>query len=366
VGVSEADLALMERAIGLAERARQSGEPPFGALIADADGRVVSQANDEVRGGRDLSLHAEVLSVRRACRVAGSSLRGHTLYTTVEPCPMCFTAAWLARVDRIVFGATMAEVALVTRGAQRELMVPAARMNELSGEPLQLEAGVSSERALSLFGRRPETTRGDRALVLVDFQRDFCEQGGYADRLFGSSWAREVLPRAHELLLAARRAGVLVVHTREGYAPDLSDCAEQRRERSARAGAAIGATGPLGRFLIRGEEGHDFVPLLRPEPDELVIDKASYGAFARTRLEQELESRGIKHLYFAGVTADVCVHTSLREATDRGFFCHYVTDAISTFDAELRAACERMVEVEGGIWGELTDTRRAIEELTAS
>jgi biuret amidohydrolase len=359
-----ADSAMMERALGVAERARVSGEPPFGALIVGPDGRVVSQANDEVRAGRDLSLHAEVLAVRRACREVGSSLHGHTLYTTVEPCPMCFTAAWLARVERLVFGATMADVARVTRGAQRELMVPSARMNELSGEPLELEGGVFAERCASLFGARPALpARGDRALILVDFQRDFCEEGGYADRVFGSGWAREVLPRAHDLLLAARQAGVFVVHTREGYASDLSDCAEQRQRRSACAGAAIGQGGPLGRFLIRGEAGHDFVPLLKPAPGELVIDKATYGAFARTRLEHELRARGVEHLYFAGVTADVCVHTTLREATDRGFFCHYVKDAITTFDPELRAACERMVEVEGGIWGELTDTARATEAL---
>jgi nicotinamidase-related amidase/tRNA(Arg) A34 adenosine deaminase TadA len=359
------DEALMARAIGLAERAQLAGEPPFGALIVNARGELVSQAADEVQAGRDFSLHAEVSAVRRACRAVGPSLEGHTLYTTVEPCPMCFTAAWLARVERIVFGASMAQVKEATRGAQRELLVEAARMNELSGQPLQLRAGVLAERCLALFGAgRPAlAAERDAALLLIDFQRDFCEIGGYADRLFGSAWAREVLPQAGQLLAAARQLGLFIVHTREGYAADLSDCAEQRQQRSQRAGAAIGAAGPLGRFLIRGEPGHDFVPELMPLPGELVIDKATYGAFTRTELEQELRARGIRHLYFAGVTADVCVHTTLREATDRGFFCHYVRDAISTFDPELRRACETMVEVEGGIWGELTDSARAIQEL---
>lgn len=358
------DEAYMMRAIGLAQRAKFGGEPPFGALIVNERGEGVSQATDEVRTGGDFSLHAEVLAVRRACRVVGPDLSGHTLYTTVEPCPMCFTAAWLSHIERIVFGASMAAVKTVTHGAQRELLIEAERMNELSGEPLRLSAGVHAERCLALF--RPEPVgRGahDTALLLIDFQRDFCEVGGYADRLFGSSWAREVLPQAVRLLAAARQRGLFVVHTREGYAPDLSDCAEQRRLRSQRAGAAIGAQGPLGRFLIRGEPGHDFVPELRPLAGELVLDKATYGAFTHSNLEQELRERGIRHLYLAGVTADVCVHTTLREATDRGFFCHYVRDAISTFDPDLRRACELMVEVEGGIWGELTDSALAVQEL---
>jgi nicotinamidase-related amidase len=157
--------------------------------------------------------------------------------------------------------------------------------------------------------------------------------------------------------------GLCVVHTREGYAPDLSDCAAQRRIRSRHAGAGIGDAGPLGRFLIRGEPGHAFVPALEPRGAEVVIDKPSYGAFVGTRLEATLRERGIEHLYLAGVTADVCVHTTLREATDRGFFCHYVRDAISTFDADLRRACERMVSVEGGIWGRVVETEQSVREL---
>jgi nicotinamidase-related amidase len=211
----------------------------------------------------------------------------------------------------------------------------------------------------------PARSRRNVALLLIDFQRDFCEIGGYADRLFGTAWAREVVPEAERLLERARAAGVLVVHTREGYAPDLSDCSLQRRIRSARAGAAIGEEGPLGRFLIRGEPGHAIVPSLAPRPDELVIDKPTYGAFVHTALESHLREHGVEHLYFAGLTADVCVHTTLREATDRGFFCHYVRDAIATFDPELRLACERMIDVEGGIWGRLLDARLALEELEA-
>jgi len=197
---------------------------------------------------------------------------------------------------------------------------------------------------------------------MIDFQRDFCDLGGYADRVGGASWAREVLPHAARLLAGARERGVCIVHTREGYAPDLSDCSLQRRLRSARAGAPIGQPGPLGRFLVRGERGHQFVEQLEPATAEIVIDKATYGAFAEGSLEAMLRGRGIEHLYFAGLTADVCVHTTLREATDRGFFCHYVRDAISTFDEGLRLACERMIGVEGGVWGRVVDTAQALQE----
>lgn len=194
------------------------------------------------------------------------------------------------------------------------------------------------------------------ALVMIDFQRDFCATGGYADQCGGLDWVAPILPNAKRLLDAARAAGHLVVHTREGYAPDRSDCNLLKAERSRRAGAEIGAKGPLGRILIRGEYGHDIIDLLAPLPGELVIDKATYGAFCRTDLEARLHAAGIDTLAICGVTADVCVHTTLREATDRAFDCLYVRDAISTFDPEVRRACERMVEQEGGIWGSLTDS----------
>jgi nicotinamidase-related amidase len=211
--------------------------------------------------------------------------------------------------------------------------------------------------------REPGRTGRNTALLLIDFQRDFCERGGYADRVGGLAWAEDVILRAERLLHAARARGLCIVHTREGYASDLSDCPLQRRIRSQRAGAAIGAAGPLGRFLIRGEFGHGFIPLLEPRGTEIIIEKATYGAFVRTALEATLRERGAEHLYLCGVTADVCVHTTLREATDRGFFCHYVRDAISTFVADLRVACERMVEVEGGVWGRLVDTAQALRDF---
>jgi nicotinamidase-related amidase len=130
--------------------------------------------------------------------------------------------------------------------------------------------------------------------------------------------------------------------------------------RSRKSGSEIGSVGPMGRLLIRGERGHGIIDALAPMAGEVVIDKASYGAFCGTRLEQILRARGITDLILAGITADVCVHTTLREATDRWFSCHYVADAISCFDPSIRTACERMIEEEGGIWGTLTSVDRVV------
>lgn len=144
----------MERALSLARGARLGGEPPFAALIVDGEGRVVAEATDEVRRLHDFTLHAEINAVRLACSRRGSNLSGHVLYTTVEPCPMCLTASWLACVSRLVFGCTMDAVHAATLGQQRELRVPAERMNALSGAPLELVGGVLAAQCLSLFDIR--------------------------------------------------------------------------------------------------------------------------------------------------------------------------------------------------------------------
>ena len=204
------------------------------------------------------------------------------------------------------------------------------------------------------------------ALLMIDFQRDFCAEGGYSDRFAGLEWVKPILAPARRLLDAARKSGLLVVHTREGYAADLSDCSPAKLLRSRKAGSEIGSVGPMGRLLIRGEHGHDIIDALKPVPGEVVIDKASYGAFCGTNCESILRSRGIDTLVFAGVTADVCVHTTLREAYDRWFDCFYVKDAISCFDPEIRRACEKMIEEEGGIWGALTTVEQMTQRWSAS
>ncbi len=198
-------------------------------------------------------------------------------------------------------------------------------------------------------------------LLMIDFQRDFCASGGYSDRCGGIDWVTPIIPHAQRLLEAARNCGISVVHTREGYSPDLSDLHPERLERSRVAGGAYGSVGPMGRLMIRGEHGQDIIDELKPLPGEPVLDKASYGAFYGSNLEEILRQAGVRRLAIAGVTADVCVHTTLREATDRGFDCYYVKDAISTFDPEVRLACEKMVEQEGGIWGSLVTVDEMID-----
>jgi len=203
------------------------------------------------------------------------------------------------------------------------------------------------------------------ALIVIDMQRDFCAPGGYAARA-GLDIARLAAPIAaiQRLLGAARRAGLLVVHTREGHRGDLSDCAPAKLLRSAAAGAAIGSPGPLGRLLVRGEAGHDFIAELRPAPGEPVIDKPGYGAFHQTDLALILANRGIATLLLCGVTTEVCVHSTLREAVDRGFACITVGDACAASDPALHDAALAMIGVEGGIFGRVIDTAAATELLS--
>eukprot|EP00746_Dinoflagellata_sp_MGD_P022415 gnl/MRDRNA2_/MRDRNA2_15243_c0_seq1.p1 gnl/MRDRNA2_/MRDRNA2_15243_c0~~gnl/MRDRNA2_/MRDRNA2_15243_c0_seq1.p1 ORF type:complete len:293 (-),score=58.07 gnl/MRDRNA2_/MRDRNA2_15243_c0_seq1:55-933(-) len=215
---------------------------------------------------------------------------------------------------------------------------------------------------------KPSLDIGKTALLMIDFQRDFCEVGGYAHACFGDmSWVEQILDPAATLLAAARDASLpLIIHTREGYASDLSDVGRVKMARSEAAGAPIGASGPLGRFLIRGEPGQDTCARVAPQKGEVVLDKTTYGAFCSTDIENRLRASNIQTILFAGVTADVCVHTTLREAVDRGFECWYVKDAISTPDPSLRDACERMVEYEGGIWGRLCTTTEVLKSLQTS
>jgi len=192
------------------------------------------------------------------------------------------------------------------------------------------------------------------ALVLIDFQRDFCSKGGYADMCSGLDWVNPIIPNTKKLLKVARELGLTIIFTRESYASDLSDCSQIKLQRSETAGAKYGEQGPMGRFMIRGEYGNDIIDELTPLEDEIILDKSSYGAFLTTNIDEILKSKGIEHIAIAGVTADVCVHTTLREATDRGYSCFYLKDAISAFNPDIRKACEQMILEEGGVWGELS------------
>lgn len=202
------------------------------------------------------------------------------------------------------------------------------------------------------------------ALIVIDMQRDFCEAGGYAHRA-GLDVARLASPirQIRRLLDAARQAQIIVAHTREGHAPDLSDCPPVKLARSIHAGAPIGSQGPLGRLLIRGEAGHDFVPLLAPTSSEWVIDKPGYSAFHATPLHEWLQDRLIDTLIICGVTTEVCVHSTLRAAVDLGYRCITVRDACAASLPELQESAMAMIEVEGGIMGQVFTTDRVVQML---
>jgi nicotinamidase-related amidase len=189
------------------------------------------------------------------------------------------------------------------------------------------------------------------ALILIDMQRDFLEPGGFGAAL-GNDVSRlaAAVPPCRALLAAARAAGLLVIHTREGHRPDLSDCPPAKWERGP-PGMRIGDPGPMGRILIRGEPGHDIIAALAPAPGEVVLDKPGKGAFCGTDLGLILRNRGIATLLVAGVTTEVCVHTTIREANDRGFRCIAIADACASYFPEFHATGLAMIKAQGGIFG---------------
>lgn len=202
------------------------------------------------------------------------------------------------------------------------------------------------------------------ALIVIDMQRDFCSPHGYAARA-GLDVVRLAQPIAQirRLLAAARKAGWRVVHTREGHLPDLSDCPPEKMRRSVQAGAPIGSIGPMGRLLVRGERGHDFIEELRPLTGEVVIDKPGYGAFYLTDLERVLLDQPTHQLILCGVTTEVCVHSTLREAVDRGYACITVADATAASDPALQAPALAMIGVEGGILGRVLTTDQLLAAM---
>ncbi|MGE7157287.1 cysteine hydrolase family protein [Methylorubrum rhodesianum] len=201
------------------------------------------------------------------------------------------------------------------------------------------------------------------ALVVIDMQRDFLEPGGFGESLGNDvSLLAAAVPPTRALLAAARGAGLLVVHTREGHAPDLSDAPPAKLERGAPT-ARIGEPGPMGRILIRGEPGHDIVPELAPLDGEPVIDKPGKGAFYATGLAALLEARGIETLIVCGVTTEVCVHTTVREANDRGYRCVVVADACGSYIPAFHEAGLAMIKAQGGIFGWVSRSAAVIAAL---
>jgi nicotinamidase-related amidase len=189
------------------------------------------------------------------------------------------------------------------------------------------------------------------ALVVIDMQRDFVDPGGFGEALGNDvSLLRKAIAPTRRVLDAARGRGMLVIHTREGHRPDLTDLPPSKKLRG-KLKAGIGDAGPMGRILIAGEPGNQIVPALAPQPGEIVIDKPGKGAFYATGLHERLRARGITHLVFMGVTTEVCVQTSMREANDRGYECLLVEDATESYFPEFKAATLAMITAQGAIVG---------------
>jgi len=206
---------------------------------------------------------------------------------------------------------------------------------------------------------------GKSALVIIDMQRDFLEPGGFGAALGNDvSRLQAAVAPCQAVLGAARRTGMLVIHTREGHRPDLTDAPPHKVERGDPANR-IGAVGPMGRILVRGEAGHDIIPELYPLKTEPVIDKPGKGAFYQTDLELMLRNRGIDTLFVCGVTTEVCVNTTVREANDRGFRCIVLSDCCASYFPEFHQAGLAMIKAQGGIFGSVSGSTPFLDSLAS-
>ena len=196
-----------------------------------------------------------------------------------------------------------------------------------------------------------EFTPKTAALVMIDFQRDFVDPGGFGEALGNDvSLLRRAVPPAERVLRAARAGGLFVIHTREGHRADLACCPPSKKARG-KLKTGIGDAGPMGRILVRGEAGHDIIPELYPVAAEPVIDKPGKGAFHATDLHSILQHRGIRQLVVTGVTTEVCVNTTVREANDRGYDCLVLEDCVGSYFPEFQDMGLKMIKAQGGIFG---------------
>jgi len=203
------------------------------------------------------------------------------------------------------------------------------------------------------------------ALLIIDMQRDFLEPGGFGEMLGNDvSQLRRTIAPNQALLAQWRAAGLTVLHTREGHRPDLSDLTPAKKMRGQTA-TGIGDPGPMGRILVRGEPGHAIIPELTPRPTEIVIDKPGKGAFWDTDLHGILQARQIRQLVVTGVTTEVCVHTTVREANDRGYDCLVPSDCVGSYFPEFHAAGLAMIKAQGGIFGWVTHSQSILTALAS-